>query len=135
MSPFRRHRWVAGAITLMIAGAWLLASNHCAIAATKSFTSPAHACCHEKPAGKSSAPVSTQCCAAFSVPVPEHLAAPVADLHVLKPAWMAAHAIPITAAEPSRFSFFAHAPPEAGGWFRTVLTRCMPAHAPPSFVV
>lgn len=132
MSPLRRHRWVSGAIALVLAFAWLLASNHCALAAVKTS---AHACCHEKPSGQSPAPVSTQCCEAFSVPVPEHVSAPAADLHVVKPAWAEADAPRPAETEPARFYSFAHAPPEAGARLRTVLTRCVPAHAPPSFVV
>lgn len=88
-----------------------------------------HACCHkELPA--SPAP-STQCCEAFNVPIPEHASAPVAQLHELKPAWIAiADDItprPIAVVQ----AYHATGPPDVVLPVRVMLIRCQPAHAPP----
>lgn len=131
MTSLRRHRIFSGAIALVLAFAWLLASNHCVIAAVQA---PAHACCQDE-SGQPSAPVSTQCCEAFSVPVPEHVSIPAVDLHVIALlGFVADSARPAVVPRP-KASLFAHAPPGGADFLQTVLTRCVPAHAPPSFVV
>ncbi|MGH8047552.1 MAG: hypothetical protein ACREKL_09920 [Chthoniobacterales bacterium] len=133
MTPLRNARWFATMITFVAAFAWLLASNHCAIAAMEAPVKAEHVCCHENEPARP-AP-STQCCEAFNVPIPDQAAAPVGQLHELKPAWLAA-VTEIFASQGAVAPIACETgPPRAVDALQVLLSRCLPAHAPPDFVV
>jgi len=135
MTQLRQSRWVSATIAAVIAMAWLGASNHCALAAVERAAKAAHACCHESDQGQpQQAPKSTQCCEAFSVPLPDQAAAPVAHLHELQPAWVESSAPqPVNRCAACR-EFHDTGPPGAASFAETVLNRSLLAHAPPFFV-
>ncbi len=131
MTPLRRSRWIPAMVACVTIFAWTLASNHCAFAAS---TRPAHACCHDQ--GRPAAPPSTQCCGAFNVPVPEHVSAPMGHFHEVRPAWVEATATPVPVRRVVDVAaFLAHGPPEAQSFAEIVLSRSLPAHAPPRLFV
>jgi hypothetical protein len=119
-------------MTFVAAFAWLIASNHCAFAALTHVEKSGHACCHE---GEPAKPApSTQCCEAFNVPIPEHAAAPSAQLGELKPAWIDAAEIFVRQPRVAASAGSDTGPPCAAPALQIILSRCMPAHAPPLFV-
>ena len=133
MTPLRQSRWVSAFVAAVVAIAWFGASNHCALASIETARKPAHACCHEEGALPQPAK-ATQCCEAFSVPLPEQAMAPALSLNELGPAWLEAGELPAHALGAEFRSVRANAPPEARSFAETVLNRSLLAHAPPSFV-
>jgi pimeloyl-ACP methyl ester carboxylesterase len=136
MTSLRRCRWTAALVAFVTMAAWMVASNHCAIASLESPAKAAHACCQEKTPGQSpAAPQSTPCCEAFNVPVPEHVSVPAGHFFELPVALEQTLASLISL--PSRdvvAPVRAHDPPRAPSFAETVLNRSLLAHAPPVFV-
>jgi hypothetical protein len=136
MTSLRHRRWTAALVAFVTMAAWLVASNHCAIASLERPAKVAHACCHEEVPGQApSGPQSTQCCEAFNVPVPEHVSVPAGHFFELPVALGPALASLIL--QPSRDAVVvvrAHDPPAVPGFAETVLNRSLLAHAPPVFV-
>jgi hypothetical protein len=120
------------AVILAVLGAWLFASNHCALAALAAADE--HACCHRT----EDAPVQesmTECCQALSAPLPAVAAAPVVELFVLHPAWNERAEILLPREDvPACREYSAHGPPGAMAFAELVLQRSLLAHAPPVVV-
>ncbi|MDD5199868.1 MAG: hypothetical protein PHC88_08695 [Terrimicrobiaceae bacterium] len=127
MTTLRQYRWTSALVALLAIFAWIIASNHCALAAVGH---PAkHSCCHEPCGGK---PV-TQCCEAFNVPMPDQASAPAVHLHALGAAWTDATNASAFGDDPAALvsSACATGPPPGAGFAETVLNRSLLAHAPP----
>jgi len=136
MTPLRRSRWTAAVIALATMAAWLVASNHCAIASLQPPAKAGHACCHEKDAGpKPVAPRSMECCDVSNVPVPVQAIAPAGQFFEL-PAIAEDALADFSPAHlrDAAVATRAHDPPPAASFAETVLNRSLLAHAPPVFV-
>jgi hypothetical protein len=132
MTALRQARWFATMVTCVAAVAWLVASNHCAVATLATFAKADHSCCHKAP--PASPQPSTECCEAFNVPIPDSAAAPVVHFSELKPAWIEELEIAMPRASFVPVLERATGPPPACQPLEILLGRCIPAHAPPSFV-
>lgn len=138
MTPLRKShgifssRRISTLLVAVVALAWLLASNHCALAALAGLKKPPHACCHEDSPGRQSQG-AMQCCNTFHVTVPVHVGAPEAALHMLRPAWLETSAVPASGPVRGCENSLANAPPRALGFAETILNRSLLSHAPPHF--
>jgi len=137
MTKLRQSRARIVAIVSIAIAAWLVATNHCALAARASTAqqAPEHACCHSE---KGKAPERTvQCCDALTAPTPIPAVAPVVQLTELMLAWNPAplyflappDALPVVVL-PSSIG-----PPGSRSFAVLVLNRSLLAHAPPVFTV
>ena len=134
MTLFRHSRWVSTFLVGVVALSWLVASNHCALAALENSQKAAHACCHERGKTDPQPQSAIQCCDTFHVTVPALVTAPETQLHALEPAWAEASPIAVAALLECRVAFSATGPPRALGFVELVLNRSLLSHAPPRFV-
>jgi hypothetical protein len=131
---FRRSRGFTAAVVAVVAVVWGFASNHCALAALKSPATSEHACCHTDKGTSQSAGRAVQCCKGLAAPVPSMIAAPVAHVQEIEPAWLAAERVESSPKVPTLAVDFASNsdPPQGASSFALlVLKRSLPAHAPP----
>jgi hypothetical protein len=84
-----RSRGFVSAIIVILAVAWLVAANHCALATVQNSAEPAaeHSRCHSEKEESEPLGHSKLCCAALAAPLPHALAAPAIHLRELQPAW------------------------------------------------
>lgn len=137
MMKLRQSRARIVAIVSIAIAAWLVASNHCALAAWASTAqqSREHACCHSE---KGKVPErNVQCCEALTAPTPIPIVAPVVQLAELMPAWNPAplYFLAPPDALPADVLQFNIGPPGSISFAVLVLNRSLLAHAPPVFTV
>lgn len=136
MRKLRQSRAHLMTIVAVVIAAWLVASNHCALAAlTSANESNDHACCHSE---KDESPThDVQCCNSLTVPTPENAVAPVVHLTELTPVWQPA---PLSLLSDLHVEVVAvpisdTGPPGSESFAIIVLNRSLLAHAPPVFIV
>jgi hypothetical protein len=135
---FRQSRGFAAAVVVVVAVAWAIASNHCALAALESSAKAAsHACCHSDKGAAQPSGNAMQCCKALAAPLPGAIAAPAVYLQELQPASLQAARVEASAEAPILAVDFASntGPPRGALSFALlILNRSLLAHAPPHFV-
>jgi hypothetical protein len=118
-------------VILALAAAWVVASNHCALASLTPQKG-GHACCAgDLPQARET---MTSCCEDLAAPLPVGAHVPVGSLHVLFVAWMEPGEWKVSVPVRSVDRFPSHGPPGAMAFAEQVLNRSLLAHAPP-FVV
>lgn len=132
---FRQSRRFAVAVIVVIAVAWLFASNHCAFAAAEPASE--HLCCHSDKGAPRLPGSSTQCCKALAAPVPDAIAAPEVHWEELQPAWLQTAQVEASVETPTLAVALAYdtGPPRCALSFALlILNRSLLVHAPPRFV-
>jgi hypothetical protein len=134
MTQLRQSRWISTLLVAVIAFAWIVASNHCALAAIEGMRKPAHACCREGAQSHLPPMAAMQCCDTLHATIFVPAAAPEGQLHALQPAWLEIAAVLFSELARPRAEFHATGPPRALGFAEIVLNRSLLSHAPPRFV-
>lgn len=122
------HRFF-GWIAVLTITAWLVASNHCSLAADFSKSSDS-SCCSSK---EVPAPGMQMFCGdELTSPLPSTASAPVVDLVFLKPAW-----VEFSVLSPVSFECFEEpasgaGPPDAFSFFECFVSRRLLAQGPPN---
>lgn len=121
--------------------AWLVLSNHCALAemlAVKAAppSSEEHGCCNHHPAPakdrKPCPPMQQECCKSLTVVVPGGAKMPVAsslEIVALSVEWLAV--LTLALPEQNRAAPDTGPPPDVPGFVELVLHRSLRSHAPP----
>ncbi|HEY8902086.1 MAG TPA: hypothetical protein VIM48_00175 [Chthoniobacterales bacterium] len=114
--------------------AWMGLTNHCALASLS--MQQAHACCHSDGGASDhpSSPQNLQCCGTVAPSLPAYVAAPAAKLFEIRAAWIEVADLFRPAAESGEELAFATGPPPGQSFLEIILSRSVPAHAPPPFV-
>ncbi len=135
MRKLRQSRAHLMTIVAVVIAAWLVASNHCALATLASEPDD-HACCHSEK-GETTPAHDVQCCDSLTVPTPENAVAPVVHLTELMPAWQPASFFLSSDLLPELLEVPAPntGPPGSESFAILVLNRSLLAHAPPVFIV
>lgn len=114
--------------------AWLLLSNHCALASTAAVAEPAteaSACpMHAAPAKKKPA-AKTPCCKDIRALVVKSISAPSVALHLIHPDVYAAQVCSAPLQTTGSLERVDTGPPEFPSFAESVLQESLPAHAPP----
>jgi hypothetical protein len=130
----RHGRWFAAMTACVSMLAWLCMTNHCALASLT--MQETHSCCHSDGGAKDHprSPQNLQCCGTVAPSLPAHLAIPAAKLFEIRAAWLEAADLLRPASESCVELAFTTGPPPGQSFLEVILSRSMPAHAPPSFV-
>jgi len=130
----RHSRWFAAMVACVSMLAWMCMTNHCALASLS--MRQMHSCCHSDGGAKDhpGSPQYLQCCGTVAPSLPDHLAVPAAKLFEIRAAWIEATALLRPAPESRGDLAFTTGPPPGQSFLEVILSRSMPAHAPPSFV-
>ena len=141
MNAVRTHFALRVATVTVAIFAWLVLSNHCALAEMLSVkTAPVSTddsdCCHHHPAPpndeKPCPPIQPGCCKSLTVVVPNAEKVPVASLleFVAPPvAWLIV--LNLALPEENRVAPDTGPPPDVPGFVELVLHRSLRSHAPP----
>ncbi len=120
-------------VILAVLAAWVVASNHCALAFLTA-TKADHACCAcDQPQARNSL---TACCKDLGAPLPAGTHVPSGPFQGLFVAWEGGTGVETVVAGPrmAEALFPSHGPPGALAFAELVLNRSLPAHAPPVVV-
>ena len=126
------RRFASVFLLAVVAPAWFLASNHCALTAMENpRIDGRHDCCHSEKEPAQSKGQSARCCEDLAAPMPVAAAAPALHLKEL-PLYCAGQIEPLVAASLAVGFSEGAGPPQGVPCFAVlVLNRSLLSHAPP----
>jgi hypothetical protein len=114
--------------------AWLLLSNHCALASSVPVVEPAaetSGCPMHSPPAKKKPAAKTPCCKDIRALVVKSISAPSAALHLFRPGIYAAEVFSEPRQASPTLEPLDTGPPACFSFAESVLQESLPAHAPP----